>query len=96
MNVLVKMSKGSSRRSSHQRRTVLGLRPVRRANPCCVIPRSDKAARRSEGSRMLWGSKSASKRERENDAESDERSGGDQVQGGAQDWHGRVSKVEEG
>ena len=52
MNVAVKMSNGASRRSSHQRRMVRGLRPVMRAKPCCVIPRTAKAARRSKGVRM--------------------------------------------
>ena len=49
MKVAVKMSNGASRRSSHQRRMVRGLRPVMRAKPCCVMPRADKASRRSEG-----------------------------------------------
>lgn len=52
MKVDVKMSNGELRRSSHQRRMVRGLRPVRRAKPCCVIPRTAKASRRSEGKRM--------------------------------------------
>lgn len=52
MKVAVKMSNGASRRSSHQRRMVRGLRPVMRAKPCCVIPRTAKASRRSEAKRM--------------------------------------------
>lgn len=51
MKVAVKMSKGALRRSSHQRRIVRGLRPVRRAKPCCVMPRTAKATRRSQGVR---------------------------------------------